>query len=192
MTKDLARDYLAALRDITARLPLDDLDAIVDALFQAYKRGGQIFVLGNGGSAATASHFACDAGHLNLRLKRRLRVRCLTEDTPTILAIANDRSYEKIFVEQLRTAMNPGDVVVAISGSGNSPNVLRAVEFANRGRASTVALSGFNGGRLAKIANLALVVPGRDMKMIEDIHVILIHIIAHGLKARIEAKRRRG
>jgi len=192
MIKNLARDYLSELRDITDRLPLEDLEAIVDLLFRAYERGAQIFVMGNGGSAATASHFACDAGHLNLELKKRLRVRCLTDDVSTILAIANDRSYDQIFVEQLRTMMSPGDVVLGISGSGNSPNVIEAVAFANRGGASSAALLGFDGGRLAKIAGRSLVVPGRDMKKIEDVHVILVHIIAQGLKARIEVKRKRG
>jgi D-sedoheptulose 7-phosphate isomerase len=190
MIATLARNYLSELKEMMAGLALEDLESIVEMLFSAYREGGQIFVMGNGGSAATASHFACDVSHLNLELKKRIKVHCLTDEISTILAIANDLSYDSIFSEQLRTLLNPGDVVVAISASGNSPNVIKAVEFSNQMQAISVAFAGFDGGRLAKIARRALVVGGNDMKKIEDVHLILSHIVTLSLKARIEKDRR--
>jgi D-sedoheptulose 7-phosphate isomerase len=182
MTKAFARAYLDELKSMMERIPLDSLNRLIATISRALAKGRQVFVMGNGGSAATASHFACNASHLNFSLKKKLRVTCLTDDGPTILAIANDRSYEEIFVEQLRALLDPGDVVLGISASGNSPNVLRAIEFANRKHAATVALTGFDGGRLARIARVAVVVPGRDIKKIEDIHLMLVHIIVHALR----------
>ena len=191
MIKALARTYLSELKDDLDRISLGDLDSIVHAIFEAYKKSKQVFVMGNGGSAATASHFACNASHLNLGLKKGLKVLCLSDGVPTILAIANDRSHEEIFVEQLRTLLNPGDVVIGISASGNSRNVIRAVEYANRRRAISLAITGFDGGRLARIARFSIVVPGGDIKKIEDAHLILTHIVTHALKSKIEGSRKR-
>ncbi len=188
MIERFARTYLKRVQALLGRVPLADLDGLVEALSDAAWNGGRIYVCGNGGSAATAGHFACNASHVNLGLRKRLRVHSLTSETPVLLAVANDRSYPEIFVEQLRTVLDPGDAVVGISASGNSPNVIRAVEFANRRGALTGALLGFDGGRLARLARHAVIVPGRDVKQIEDVHLILSHIIVQSLGA--EAARR--
>ena len=188
MIERLARTYLSRLKALLDRVPLGDFVSIVDGLQAAYDQGRTIYVMGNGGSAATASHFACNASHINMGRRKRLRVFSLTSETATILAVANDRSYAEIFVEQLRSVLEPGDVVLAISASGNSPNVVRAVQFANRRGALSAALVGFDGGRLARLARRPLVVRGRDVKQIEDVHVVLCHMIAQALAARIDER----
>ena len=189
MLEQLARTYLDQVKALLDGVPLAAFASIVGAMEKAWKRGGTIYVMGNGGSAATASHFACNAGHVNLGRKRRLRVFSLTSETSILLAVANDRSFVEIFVEQLRAVLLPGDVVLGISASGNSENVIRAVRFANRRGAVSAALLGFDGGRLARLARLPLVVPGRDVKQIEDVHLVLCHMIAQALAARVSAKR---
>jgi len=191
MPERFARTYLAQVKALLGRVPLEALAALVGALSDAAENGGRIYVMGNGGSASTASHFACNASHVNLGSRKRLRVHSLTSETAVLLAVANDRSYPEIFVEQLRSVLDPGDVVLGISASGNSPNVIRAVEFANRRGALTAALLGFDGGRLARLVRHPLIVPGRDVKQVEDIHLILSHIIVQSLGAEAERRSRK-
>jgi D-sedoheptulose 7-phosphate isomerase len=147
-------------------------------LKSAHSEGRQVFVLGNGGSAATASHVAED---LQKGVKecsgKRFKVISLTDSTPLICAWANDNGYDCIFAEQLDSFLEPGDVVIAISGSGNSPNVIKAVEKANQMGAITVGWSGFSGGKLAKVAQKSIVVASDNMQRIEDVHLILGHLV---------------
>lgn len=188
MFERFARTYLTRVQALLGRVPLGALTALVAGLSEAADCGGRIYVCGNGGSASTASHFVCNASHVNLGSRRRLRVHSLTSETAVLLAVANDRSYPEIFVEQLRAVLDPGDVVLGISASGNSANVIRAVQFANRRGAMTAALLGFDGGRLGRLVRHPVIIPGRDVKQIEDVHLILSHIIVQSLGA--EAKRR--
>jgi D-sedoheptulose 7-phosphate isomerase len=158
--------------------PHDTFEKIVQVLLDAYRAENQIFIMGNGGSGATASHFACDINKgCCLDLKKKFKVICLNDNMPTILAYANDCSYSKIFVEQIKNFLRPEDVVIGISGSGNSENVLEAVSYAGTKGAKTVGLSGYDGGKLAKIADIPLVARVHDMQKVEDVHMIVIHML---------------
>ena len=180
----------AYLRDVAGALlslPQRALEAIDEALWETYARDGTILVCGNGGSAATASHFVCDLAKWTARPGcRRVRALALTDNVPTITAWSNDQGYEDVFVEQLSAHYRPGDTLVAISGSGNSPNVLRATVWANRMGAPTIGFVGFDGGELARLARHTLWVENRSMPQIEDVHMALCHAFAVQLGARIE------
>lgn len=179
------RRYLDEVRHTLAALPLQRISEVVDVLLSANYVGSMIFTLGNGGSAATASHFACDLAKGAITLNRpRFRAVALTDNTPLMTAWSNDVAYEAVFAEQLSGLMRRGDVVVAFSGSGNSPNVLRAVELARRMGGITIGFSGFAGGRLSKLVDVPIVVRCDCMEQIEDVHVTLCHLIATVLRER--------
>jgi D-sedoheptulose 7-phosphate isomerase len=178
MVRRFAGRYLAELKEAASRIPVEDFEKVVNALMEAYEGGQSIFIMGNGGSASTASHFACDINKgVCFGIKKRTKVFCLSDNIPTMLAYANDLSYDDIFVEQLRNFLEPADMVIGISGSGNSPNVLKAIEYANGAGAVSVGFTGFDGGRLARTARMSIVVPANDMQKVEDIHLILTHMI---------------
>src|ERR1017187_7491973 len=169
-------DVLRAIETID----LEKVGLTIDILRQARDEGRRIFVCGNGGSASTASHFVCDmVKGANFDRDKRFRIMALTDSLPTITAYANDVSYDCVFVEQLKNFAEPGDVVMAISGSGNSPNVLQAVEYANSIGCRTVALSGRNGGKLGPMAQLSLLAANQHMGRIEDVHMIVMHMICY-------------
>lgn len=175
---NIISDYLSDVARIISGLPADMLDDLVQTIKWAYENGKQVMICGNGGSASTASHLACDLqkGIGSLGYKR-FRVLSLNDAVPTITAWANDTDYSNVFAEQVATWANPGDVLIAISGSGNSPNVLRAVEAAKARRVITIGLTGFRGGRLAEIVDKPIIVPSNNMQQIEDVHVVLSHLI---------------
>lgn len=180
--------YLKSLTTLLARLPLDDIQRVVELLTQARYNNGQVIIMGNGGSAATASHFACDLGKGTLMTGHpRFRVIALTDNMPLFSAYANDYGYEHVFSEQLKSLVQPGDVVIAISGSGNSRNVLNAIEAARAARATTIALAGYDGGRLKEIVDVCVHVPSFDMEQVEDVHLILEHLISTSLRQAIGA-----
>jgi len=167
-------------------MPLQNFEKVVDIIFDAYLNRYSIFAMGNGGSASTASHFACDINKgVSNGAKNRFRMFCLSDNIPTMLAYANDQSYEDIFVEQLANLLNPNDVVIGISGSGNSPNVIKAIRYANDNSATSIGFTGFDGGELAKIASLSIIIPANDMQKVEDLHLILTHIIMQTLENRM-------
>ena len=178
------REYCQGLGKALEAIPGEIFDALVQVLESARLEGRQIFTMGNGGSGSTASHIACDLNKgVSFGRPERFRVICLNDNLPTLMAYANDVSYEDVFVEPLKNFLWPGDVVIGISGSGNSPNVLKAIEYANRQGAITVGLSGFEGGKLAKLAKMPLVVPVHDMQQVEDIHLIIFHVAMQALGA---------
>ncbi len=177
------RAYFAQLSALLACLPQDGIDRAQDALRSALRAGRTIFLLGNGGSAATASHLVCDLAKGLVREGRpRPRALALTDNVPLITAYSNDVSYECVFAEQLAGLVRPGDVVVAISGSGNSPNVLAAIRTANDMGAVTIGLAGFAGGKLAPMVSLPIVVPSDNMQMVEDAHLIIGHALFTALR----------
>lgn len=179
--------YLDLVTQSLQRLPQEPLGLIADALWQTYERDGTIIVCGNGGSAATASHFACDLAKWTIRPgARRLRALALTDNIPVMTAFSNDQGYADVFVEQLMTHYRPGDLLVAISGSGNSPNVLHAVAWANAQGATTVGLTGFDGGKLHLMARLGLHSETYHMPAVEDVHSTICHALAVELGLRIE------
>lgn len=157
---------------------------VIDVLTKAYAKNKKVFILGNGGSASTSSHMACDLGKGTLRriydnTEKRFRVISLTDNVAVMTAYANDLSFEDVFVQQLRNLIEKGDVVIAISGSGNSKNVVKAITYANNCGAKTVGFLGFKtGGKLAKLVTIPVIVDSNHYGPIEDIHGILNHVIA--------------
>ncbi len=174
-----ARGYLDHLSKLLEQLDTSEIAAFIAALTDARERGARIFFIGNGGSAATASHFANDVAIGCRSWDRPFRAMSLTDNVPVMTAIANDYGYEHIFTLQLKTLMHPGDVVVAISASGNSPNVVNAIEWANENGATTIALTGFDGGKIRKSATLCVHVPTEkgEYGPVEDVHMILDHLV---------------
>jgi D-sedoheptulose 7-phosphate isomerase len=174
----LAQEYLNRLKAVIDTLDLDAFNRMVGQVLDAYHRGAHIFVMGNGGSGSTASHLACDINKgCCLDLDHKFKMICLNDNMPTMLALANDISYAAVFEEQLKNFFVPGDLVIGISGSGNSENVLRAIRYAKAGKGKTIGWSGFGGGKLAQLADLALVVASHDMQQVEDTHMIFAHML---------------
>jgi len=172
--------YKAEVLKAIETVDLEKVNQAIAILAQARDEDRHIFVCGNGGSASTASHFVCDmVKGASFNRAKRFRIMALTDSLPTITAYSNDVSYECVFVEQLKNFAQPGDVVMAISGSGNSPNVLRAVEYANSMGCKTIALSGRNGGKLGPLAQLNIQVSNPHMGRIEDGHMIVMHMICY-------------
>jgi len=183
--KDIQR-YLEEVRGTLATLPLQRISEVVDVLLSANYVGTTIFTLGNGGSASTASHFKCDLAKGTITPNRpRFRVVALTDNVPQMTALSNDLSYDDVFSEQLRGFVGRGDVVVAFSGSGNSPNVLRAVELARQMGGITIGFSGFDGGRLSDLVDVPVVAPNHCMEQVEDVHLMLCHSICTALRERM-------
>jgi D-sedoheptulose 7-phosphate isomerase len=175
-------DYLGLLQQAISDLPEDAIQGVIDTLKKAHAEGRQVFLLGNGGSASTASHIACDFQKgLKESSGKRFRATALTDNVAVMTAWANDTDYENVFAEQLDSLLEKGDVVVAISGSGNSPNVIKAVEKAKEMGAITIGWSGFDGGKLAKVVQKPIVVKSDNMQRIEDVHMILGHLVFHCL-----------
>ena len=178
MIKKLAVNYFSELYKTLECVSLENFEKIINVILSAYENEHTIFIMGNGGSGATASHFACDINKgVSFGLEKRFKVICLNDNTPTMLAYANDNSYSDIFVEQLKNYLKQNDVVIGISGSGNSENVIKALKYANEKAATSIAFTGFEGGYLHNIAKLSLVAPVNDMQKIEDIHLILTHLM---------------
>lgn len=173
---DYADGYLRYLTEVLAALDRDAIAAFGDALLAARERGARIFFVGNGGSAATASHFVND---LTRWRNRPFRALSLTENVALLTALANDFGYEHVFVRQLETLMAPGDVVVAISASGNSPNIVSAIEYANAHGAVTIGLTGFDGGMLREMAQIVVHAPTNpgEYGPAEDVHMVLDHLV---------------
>lgn len=174
-----AQGYLDYLSKVLAQLDVAAIATFVERLLQARERNARIFFIGNGGSAATASHFAHDIAIGSRSWAKPFRALSLTDNVAILTAIANDHGYDEIFTRQLRIQMVPGDIVVAISVSGNSMNVVKAVEYANANGAITVALTGFDGGQLKRIARLCVHVPTNkgEYGPAEDVHMILDHLV---------------
>ncbi len=178
MIKDFVVKYLEGLKQVMETLPIENMDKIASTIFDAYKKGCRIFIMGNGGSGATSSHFVCDLNKgVSVGLKKRFRAISLNDNIPIMLAYANDRSYQDIFAEQLENFLEPGDIVIGISATGNSRNILKAIEYANKKGVVTIGLAGFDGGKLAGLAKVALTVKTKDMQKVEDLHLIITHII---------------
>jgi D-sedoheptulose 7-phosphate isomerase len=181
-----SREYLAGLRMVLERLDTTVVDRITEMIWRGYEQGRTLFVFGNGGSAALASHFVCDIGKGTVAPgHRRLRAITLTDNVPLITAWANDTNYGEIFAEQLRGLVEKNDLVLAISVSGNSENVVRGLQTAREAGAKTMALTGFSGGRVKELADLCLVVPSDNMQHIEDAHLFSAHAIFTAIRRQM-------
>jgi len=178
--KEFSLGYLNYLKKTIDALSPESIADFIQILFRARQEAAKIFFLGNGGSAATASHFANDIGYGTRTWTPPFQAIALTDNVAVLTALANDYGYENIFTLQLKTLMNPGDVVVAISGSGNSPNILQAVRYANENKAVTVGLTGFDGGELRRICQKNIHVPTEkgEYGPVEDIHMVLDHLVS--------------
>ena len=175
-----SESYQASVLETIQTIDLEKVNRAIEWFRQARDEGRHIFVCGNGGSASTASHFACDmVKGASFDRPSRFRIMALTDQIATLTAYANDVGYEAVFVEQLRNFVKPGDLFLAISGSGNSLNVVRAMEHANAAGCKTIALTGRDGGALAPMAQLSIRVPVAHMGRIEEAHMVVCHIIAY-------------
>lgn len=192
-TRMAAGPFLKRIADELLRLDPAEVQALADVMFEKYQAGRMIFLIGNGGSGSNASHFTEDVGKGTLKLpddlandaKKRFRILSLTDNTPYILAWGNDEGFDRVFVEQLRNLASPGDLLVAISGSGNSANILAAVEWANRHGLSTFGCTGFTGGKLRGLAHQGLHVDLDDMGIVETLHLAAFHWVVDDLHRRI-------
>jgi len=184
------RGYVDSFEALLQDVDEGQVERLVDAIGAAYDAGRLVFVIGNGGSAANASHLCEDLGKGTLsdfESQRRLRILSLTDNVPYITAWGNDTSYEQVFAEQLRNLASRGDLLIAISGSGNSPNILRAVEYAKAIGMRTFAVTGYDGGKLLGLADDALHVESADMGMVEGVHSVVFHYLTDALRERFGA-----
>ena len=183
---DKIEHYWRTLTDVMLAMPFDAIARATEQLLDCYSRGSTVFLLGNGGSAATATHFACDLAKGTQAAKLpAFRVISLNDNISLLTAWANDTSYERVFAEQLAALVRPHDVLVAISASGNSPNVLEAARVARASDAITIALTGEAGGKLARLVDLAIRVPAQPIEQVEDAHLAIAHSICVVLRERL-------
>ena len=180
---DYLQSYLARSAETLRDLPVATIDRIVEVLIEAQRAERFIYVMGNGGSAANAEHFVNDLGKGEARgFPRRFKMMSLTGNVALLTAWANDTDYEHVFAEQLRNFVQPGDVVMALSGSGNSRNVLNAVQLGREGGAVTVGLTGLDGSKLEQLCDHCLIVPSHDMQHIEEMHLVVLHGIYSAIR----------
>ncbi len=186
------KPFLERVGQELLRIDTASVKSLADQIYKRYEAGKFVFIIGNGGSGSNASHFCEDMGKGTIRRedfdndnKKRLKILSLTDNTPYILAWGNDEGFDRVFVEQLKNLASPGDLLIAISGSGNSPNILKAVEWANRHDVTTFGCTGFTGGKLMNLAHHNLHVPLDDMGIVESIHLTAFHWVVDHIHARI-------
>jgi D-sedoheptulose 7-phosphate isomerase len=184
---DFSHRYIGELKRVLDEFPHEQFNRLIEVLLAAYRESKHIFVMGNGGSAATASHWVCDINKgCSVDKNVKFKMMSLNDSVSTMLAYANDVCFEDIFVEQLKNFFVPGDVVIGLSGSGNSPNVLKAIDFANANRGVTVGLCGFTGGLLLQKVHIPVWAPIYDMQRAEDFHLIVAHMAMQRLSHEVD------
>ena len=181
------QDYIASLKETIDLLPVDLIGEVVDVLHEARLSEKQVFIMGNGGSASTASHYVCDLAK-NTRTDELPHFKAigLTDNMAILSAYANDEGYENVFAQQLANLVSAGDIVIGISASGNSPNVVNAIKVAREHKARTIGFTGFDGGKLGKLVDLHIHVPNNNYGQVEDIHLMLDHITTSALQDRLK------
>ncbi len=182
MENNFVENYIRELKKTLDGLPLNKVREAASLILETFNNNKQVFIMGNGGSAVNASHFACDLSKGTLKRlydpnEKRFRVTSLTDNIATITAYANDLSYEDIFVQQLRNLAQPEDLIIVLSGSGKSSNIIRVLQYAKEINAKTIALLGFDGGEAIKMADCPILVPSNHYGRIEDTHLVLHHLI---------------
>lgn len=179
--------YFDKLKTTLDNLDTDVIDKVVTLLLKCRDDGGTMYIFGNGGSAANASHIAGDfLKGISFGMEKRFKTHCLNDNIAGTTAITNDLSYDEIFIEQLKTYLSAGDVVIGISGSGNSENVVKALRWARDKKAITIGMTGYNGGKLRDTAQYTIHVPVKDMEITEDAHTIIFHAIKQEINRRIK------
>lgn len=186
---DFIDHYLSELETAIRRISRDDIRDVVDELMRAWRERRMIYVIGNGGSASTASHMMNDLTKCTI-VTGMPRVRCvaLTDNVPVMTAFGNDQDYADIFYEPLQSLLQSGDVLIAISASGNSPNIVKAVQYARTVGSTTIGLCGDQGGKLAELATLKILVPAAHIGQQEDGHLILNHVISYALRLKLQGE----
>ncbi|MDO7661341.1 MAG: SIS domain-containing protein, partial [Schleiferiaceae bacterium] len=181
-----ATNYRRLLIETLEALDLQSVAAMEDAFAQAHQSGNRIFTMGNGGSGASASHAAGDfIKGASYGLDQRFKMICLNDNLPSMMAIANDIGWDDIFVEPLKNYVEPGDVVIGISGSGNSSNVLKAIAHAQSVGAVTIGMTGFSGGKLKSMVDISIHSPADDMEVAEDVHMAVFNMVKKGMMSRL-------
>lgn len=193
MEDGFAKEYMEKFKEGLDKIEVEKVREATSLLYGAWKEGRQVFIFGNGGSASTASHFACDLGKGTLKrhyedTETRFRVVSLVDNIATMTAYGNDHSFEDIFAQQLKNLVKENDVVIAITGSGNSPNVVKAVGEAKKRGAKTIAFLGFDGGKVRGLADVSIIFPDTHYGRIEDSHLLLEHLICSYLKEKINSE----
>lgn len=172
------RTYIADEISVLQKLDVDQIDAALNLLVETMENGNTVYIFGNGGSASTASHFQNDFNKgVSEHIEKKFNLLCLNDNVATMMAVANDIGYEEIFRFQLTGHIKPGDVVMAISGSGNSKNVINAVEYAKSLGNKVIGLTGYNGGKLKTLSDVSLHVPVNSMQITEDLHMVFDHLM---------------
>ena len=187
MLKVFTDGYFEELKETLEEISLKKVEKVLEIIYEAYREGKQVFIMGNGGSAATASHFACDLSKGTIvEGKSRFKVISLNDNMPLITALSNDFGYERVFIEHLMNLISEKDVVIGITASGNSENILQAVDYARGKRAITVGFIGFGGGKLKEMVDEHITVSSMSYEQVENIHLILSHAIAKYFRERFE------
>ena len=194
--KDFITDYLSEVKNVAENISIADIDSTVDLLFNAWENGNQVFMCGNGGSASTATHFACDLAKTTIVPgKPRFKVECLNDNIPLMLALINDDGFDNLFYEQLKAKFREGDVLICISvhgGAGKdnaglwSQNLLKAMKYVQENGGKAIGFSGCDGGPMKEIADACIVVPANSTPQVESFHLALEHLICSCLKQKIE------
>lgn len=195
VNREFIEGYFTEMKSVIEKMPLEDIERAVELLFDAWQRGSQVFTCGNGGSASTATHFACDLSKVAVvEGKRRFKVYCLNENIPLMTALINDEGFGNLFYEQLKGRFEEGDVLICISvhgGAGKdkaglwSQNLLKAMKYAGEMGGKTIGFSGFDGGPMKEIADVCIIVPADSTPQVESFHTALEHLICNCLKERI-------
>jgi D-sedoheptulose 7-phosphate isomerase len=173
-----SKEYLKLLQSTLNEIDLQSVEKMKTIFLEAHEKGSKIYTMGNGGSAANASHAAGDfLKGASFGLKKRFNIICLNDNTPSLMAIANDVGWDDIFIEPLKNFLKPEDVVIGISGSGNSKNVLKAIYYSKEIGAKTIGMTGFNGGELKNVCDLSIHSPAMDMEIAEDIHMAVFNMV---------------
>ena len=176
--KEQISAYISREIEVLKSLDVDEINKALNLLYETMENGNTVFVFGNGGSASTASHYQNDFNKgVSEHTEKKFNFLCLNDNIPTIMAVANDIGYEEIFRFQLVGHLKPGDIILAISGSGNSKNVINAVEYAKARGHKVIGLTGFNGGKLKELSDVSLHVPINSMQITEDIHMVFDHLM---------------
>lgn len=188
--RDYVKSYFGYLTEVFESIDCVEIETFIETILKARQDKKTVYFIGNGGSAATASHFANDLAIGTRIPSNPFKVVSLTDNNAVMTAIANDFGYESLFVSQLEVLLNPGDVVVAISASGNSPNIIKAIEYSNSNGAKTVGITGFDGGKLREVANMGIHVPSNkgEYGPVEDLHMIFDHIVGTYLAHLVKQK----
>lgn len=175
--------YIGEIESLLKNIDNQKVFEVIQLIIEAYKNNKQIFIMGNGGSASTASHFACDLGKGTIiEGKDRFRVMSLNDNMALVTAFSNDYGYEHVFSEQLKNLINENDIVIAISASGNSPNIIEGINYAKEKSAKIIGFSGFSGGNLSEISDICIHVNSNNYGQVEDIHMVLCHLISQNIK----------